>query len=187
LTALENVRLAITASVPSLSKDFARRRAREALEQVGLGNATSRRPGQLSGGMRQRVAIARAFATRPALLFLDEPFGALDALTRESLQQDLMALCAVAGKPVTVVMVTNSVEEAMLMSDRILPVIPGPPATLGDPIPVSLARPRTAEALAHDETASHVRAHIVATLTAALARRRGAPRARPAAELAEAQ
>jgi ABC-type nitrate/sulfonate/bicarbonate transport system ATPase subunit len=147
---------------------------------VGLGNAVGRRPGQLSGGMRQRVAIARAFATGPQILFLDEPFGALDALTRETLQQELIDLCGAAERPVTVVMVTNSVEEAMLMSDTIVPMIPGPPATLGAAVPVTLPRPRSVARLAHDDDASHFRAHVVATLTEALTHRRSpvAPAAR---------
>jgi nitrate/nitrite transport system ATP-binding protein len=106
------------------------------------------------------------------VLFLDEPFGALDALTRETLQQDLAQLCSSAERPVTVVMITNSVEEALLLSDRIVPIMAGPPATLGSPIPVDLPRPRTVAQLAHDEEASHVRAHVVATLTAALGRPR---------------
>ena len=97
-TALENVRLAVDAAFPELAarRSSASRRA-QTLERVGLGNALNRRPRQLSGGMRQRVAIARAFATEPHVLFLDEPFGALDALTRETLQQDLARLCAVGG------------------------------------------------------------------------------------------
>jgi len=171
-TALENVRLAVSAALPDLTKEAQRAQAQRALEQVGLGNAIHRRPSQLSGGMRQRVALARAFATRPEVLFLDEPFGALDALTRETLQQDLAQLCSSAERPVTVVMITNSVEEALLLSDRIVPIMAGPPATLGSPIPVDLPRPRTVAQLAHDEEASHVRAHVVATLTAALGRPR---------------
>jgi nitrate/nitrite transport system ATP-binding protein len=136
-----------------------------------------RRPRQLSGGMRQRVAIARAFATRPSLLFLDEPFGALDALTRETLQQELARLCADVDSPVTTVMVTNSVEEAILLSDRIVPIVAGPPATLGAPILVDLPRPRSVAQLAHDELASAVRGHVVATLTASLGRGRPGPAA----------
>ena len=170
-TALENVRLAVAAVFPDIGREAELARARAALEQVGLSNALSRRPGQLSGGMRQRVAIARAFATVPAVLFLDEPFGALDALTRETLQQDLLRLCSSAEHPVTTVMITNSVEEAILLSDWIVPMEPGPPATLGAPIPVQLPRPRSAAQLAHEEVATHVRAHVVATLTAALGRR----------------
>jgi ABC-type nitrate/sulfonate/bicarbonate transport system ATPase subunit len=170
-TALENVRLAVAAAFPEIGREAALARARNALEQVGLSNALSRRPGQLSGGMRQRVAIARAFATGPALLFLDEPFGALDALTRETLQQDLLRLCSCAERPVTTVMITNSVEEAILLSDRIVPMLPGPPAMLGLPIPVELPRPRSVAQLAHEEVATQVRAHVIATLTTALGRR----------------
>jgi len=174
-SALENVRLAVAAVFPSIGRGDQVARARRALEQVGLANAVNRRPGQLSGGMRQRVAIARAFATEPELLFLDEPFGALDALTRETLQQDLLRLCSSTDRGVTVVMITNSVEEAILMSDAIVPMVPGPPATLGRPIPVPLSRPRTATQLAHEEDATHVRAHVIATLTAALGMRRRMP------------
>ena len=173
-TALENVRLAVQAACPDLSKAEQRDRSIRMLEQVGLGNAINRRPRQLSGGMRQRVAIARAFATNPQVLFLDEPFGALDALTRETLQTELARLCSATGRPVTSVMITNNVEEAILLADRIVPMLPGPPATLGTPIPVDLPRPRTLTQLAHDEHASHVRAHVVATLTSSLGRRRSA-------------
>jgi len=115
--------------------------------------------------MRQRVAIARAFAVEPELLFLDEPFGALDALTRESLQQELVRLSSAADRPVTTVMITNSVEEALLLSDRIVPMTRGPKARLGTPVPVALCRPRTASELIHDDHAAHVRADVVASLT----------------------
>jgi nitrate/nitrite transport system ATP-binding protein len=179
-SALENVRLAVDAAFPELSRDAQRAKATRALERVGLGNALTRRPGQLSGGMRQRVSLARAFATNPRVLFLDEPFGALDALTRETLQGDLAAMCRDAGHGVTTIMITNSVEEAILLSDRIIPMLPGPPpggsdaegATLGAPIPVDLPYPRSVSQLAHDEHATHVRSHVVATLTASLKRRR---------------
>jgi len=183
-TALENVRLAVEAACPFLSRDEQKTRARETLERVGLSHAIHRRPGQLSGGMRQRVAIARAFAARPSLLFLDEPFGALDALTRETLQQDLVTLCSSAERPATTVMITNSVEEAILLSDRIVPMLPGPPATLGAPIPVPLPRPRSVAQLAHDEDATLVRADVVATLTAAAGTR---PRPTPSAAVERAR
>jgi nitrate/nitrite transport system ATP-binding protein len=170
-SALENVRLAVEAARPDLSRTEQRAQAQRTLQQVGLGNALNRRPRQLSGGMRQRVAIARAFATNPDVLFLDEPFGALDALTRETLQQDLAQICSSAGRSATIVMITNSVEEAILLSDRIVPMLPGPPAMLGAPIPVELSRPRTTAQLAHEEQATRVRAHVVATLTAAVGNR----------------
>jgi nitrate/nitrite transport system ATP-binding protein len=171
-SALENVRLAVQAAFPGETAAAQKRRAVEALERVGLGNALDRKPRQLSGGMRQRVSLARAFATEPRVLFLDEPFGALDALTRDALQQDLAQLCAGRERPVTTVMITNSVEEAILLSDRIVPIVAGPPASLGAPIAVELARPRTLTQLAHDEQATHARAHVVAALTASLQRRR---------------
>ena len=132
-TALENVRLAVGTAFPELSRTEQRKRAHTALDKVGLGQAVDRRPRQLSGGMRQRVAIARALATEPRVLFLDEPFGALDALTRETLQGELARLCGNGDGEVTTVMITNSVEEAILLSDRIVPILPGPPATLGTP------------------------------------------------------
>ncbi len=180
-TALENVRLAVEAAFPELNRETQVTRARDALGKVGLGNAVHRRPRQLSGGMRQRVAIARAVATEPEVLFLDDPFGALDALTRETLQQELAALGSQADRPVTTVMITNSIEEAILLSDRIVPIVPGPPATLGAPIPVELLRPRSIAQLAHDEHATHVRAHIVATLTASPGRPRKPANGLPAA------
>jgi nitrate/nitrite transport system ATP-binding protein len=173
-SALENVRLAVAAASPNLSRADQLDRARRTLERVGLGNALNRRPRQLSGGMRQRVAIARAFATDPKVLFLDEPFGALDALTRESLQQELARLCGEREHAVTTVMITNSVDEAILLSDRIVPILPGPPARLGPPIAVNLPRPRLIAQLAHDEQATRVRGHVIAALMAALAGRQGA-------------
>ena len=171
-TALENVRLAVDAAFPDSTREQQVARARDALGKVGLANAVNRRPRQLSGGMRQRVAIARAVATEPRVLFLDDPFGALDALTRETLQQELAGLGSQTNQRVTTVMITNNVEEAILLSDRIVPILPGPPATLGVSIPVDLPRPRTVAQLAHDELATHVRAHVVATLTASPGRLR---------------
>jgi ABC-type nitrate/sulfonate/bicarbonate transport system ATPase subunit len=201
LTAIENVRLAIGATFPQMTRREQREHAAQALERVGLGNALQKRPGQLSGGMRQRVAIARAFATRPKVLFMDEPFGALDALTRETLQQDLAKLCADRDEPVTTVMITNSVEEAILLSDRIVPILSGPPldvardsgrvvgpspATLGTPIPDELSRPRSVAQLAHEEQATQVRATVVSTLTASMGRRKSAMPSAPMAQALEA-
>jgi nitrate/nitrite transport system ATP-binding protein len=101
------------------------------------------------------------------VLFLDEPFGALDALTREALQQELARLCSTAEQPVTTVMITNSVEEAILLADRIVPMTRGPRGTLLASIPVGLPRPRTASLLARDAEAARVRAAILAALTGA--------------------
>jgi nitrate/nitrite transport system ATP-binding protein len=164
-SALENVRLAIGAAAPQWPRPYQRDHARRYLEMVGLGNAVHRRPGQLSGGMRQRVAIARAFAIRPDILFLDEPFGALDALTRGSLQQELALMCSATDRQVTTIMITNNVEEAILLSDRIIPMTRGPRATLGTPVPVPLPKPRSLSQLLHDEDAGRVRAMVVERLT----------------------
>ena len=171
LSALENVRLAVAAAFPAAGPTEHRSRATKALERVGLGSALDRKPRQLSGGMRQRVALARAFATEPSVLFLDEPFGALDALTRETLQSDLAALCEMRDRPVTTVMVTNNLDEAILLSDRIVPVVPGPPATLGQAVRVGLTRPRSTALLATDEAAGVARAEIISALTAGQALR----------------
>ena len=171
-SALENVRLAIRAARPEWSRAEQQQQAERYLGMVGLGNALRRRPSQLSGGMRQRVAIARAFATEPDVLFLDEPFGALDALTRANLQQELASLCSSGDRPVTTVMITNNLDEALLLSDRIIPLTRGPRATLGSAVAVELPRPRTAQQLTHDQQAVRARAHIVECLTDHLRLRR---------------
>jgi nitrate/nitrite transport system ATP-binding protein len=165
-SALENVRLAVAAAFPQWSRTRQTDQARAYLDKVGLGNAVDRRPTQLSGGMRQRVAIARAFSTEPEVLFLDEPFGALDALTRANLQQELARLCSDAERPVTTVMITNNVEEALLLSDRIVPMTRGPRAHLGTSVPVAMPKPRSAAQLVHDRDAMLVRSHVIEALTA---------------------
>jgi nitrate/nitrite transport system ATP-binding protein len=163
-TALENVRLAVQAAFPKRSRAEQLEQARRSLELVGLGGALDRRPAQLSGGMRQRVAIARAFAIEPEVLFLDEPFGALDALTRDTLRQELARLCA-ETRGMTTLMITNNVDEAILLSDRIVPMTPGPRASLRTPIPVPLARPRPAS-FASNAEALRVRTTVVEALVA---------------------
>jgi nitrate/nitrite transport system ATP-binding protein len=123
-------------------------RTRLALELVGLAPATNKYPDEISGGMKQRVGIARALAMEPKVLLLDEPFGALDALTRAHLQDELMAIVAKTGS--TVVMVTHDVDEAVLLSDRIVMMTNGPAATIGEIVEVDLARPRLRLKLAAD-------------------------------------
>ena len=171
LTAFENVHLAVASAWPAWPRERQRHQAMDYLGKVGLANAAHRRPGQLSGGMRQRVAIARALATGPDVLFLDDPFGALDALTRANLQQELAQLCSAEDRPVTTIMITNSVEEALLLSDRIVPMTHGPRATLGRPVAVSIPKPRTLAQLLHDKDAIRSRAHVIESLTASVVRR----------------
>src|SRR5712692_2555872 len=172
LSALGNVKLAVASALPTWPRERQRNQARVYLGKVGLANAAHRRPSQLSGGMRQRVAIARALATEPDVLFLDDPFGALDALTRANLQQELAQLCSAEERPVTTIMITNSVEEALLLSDRIVPMTHGPRATLGRPVAVAIQKPRTLAQLVHDEDAMRSRAHVVESLTASVRRPR---------------
>lgn len=164
-SAMENVRLAVEAAFPDWSKAKQLEQSARYLDMVGLKNAHEKRPSQLSGGMRQRVAIARAFAVEPELLFLDEPFGALDALTRASLQQELGSMCASTNRKLTTVMITNSVEEAILLSDRIIPLSRGPKATLGPAIAVTLPQPRTTDLLLHSPEAAQVEARVIDYLT----------------------
>ena len=119
-----------------------------ALEMVGLSHASQKRPGEISGGMKQRVGIARALAMEPQVLLMDEPFGALDALTRAKLQDELLAI--VANTQSTVVMVTHDVDEAVLLSDKIVMMTNGPAATIGEILQVDLPRPRSRVELADD-------------------------------------
>jgi ABC-type nitrate/sulfonate/bicarbonate transport system ATPase subunit len=163
-SALENVRLAVQARFPEWPRTRQVDQARHFLETVGLGGSIQKRPGQLSGGMRQRVAIARAFATEPRLLFLDEPFSALDALTRATLQQVLVQLCSEAGKSATAIMITNNLDEALLLSDQIVPMTRGPRSKLGTPIAVKIPRPRSDAQLLHDPLAVRTRAEVVERL-----------------------
>ena len=176
LSAIENVRLAVESAFPDWSKAKHIEQAEKYLNMVGLGAAMAKRPNQLSGGMRQRVAIARAFATEPRVMFLDEPFGALDALTRATLQQELTSLCNSVGRPVTALMITNNVDEAILLSDRILALSRGPGATLSPAVPVNLPRPRAADLLLHDDQAVRVRNRLAEFLSAGSDRNRSKPR-----------
>ncbi len=130
------------------SKAQLKARTLAALELVGMSHATTKRPNEVSGGMKQRVGIARALAMEPKVLLMDEPFGALDALTRAKLQDELLRI--VARTRSTVVMVTHDVDEAVLLSDRIVMMTNGPAATIGEIATVDLERPRDRVALAED-------------------------------------
>lgn len=163
-SALENVRLAVDAAYKEWPREKQVAQAKRFLELVGLGGALHKRPSQLSGGMRQRVAIARAFATEPDILFMDEPFSALDALTRATLQQELVGLCSQVDRTVTTIMITNNLDEALLLSDQIVPMTAPPSARLGSPISVQLPKPRSASLLMHDPHAVRIRAEVVERL-----------------------
>jgi nitrate/nitrite transport system ATP-binding protein len=145
LTVQENVLLAVRSVFPTWSKQKQRAHAEHYVEMVNLTPAARKRPHELSGGMRQRVSVARALAMTPRLLLLDEPLGALDALTRGQLQKEIQRIISSEGR--TAVMITNDVDEAILLADRILPLKPGPHATLGPAFEVALERPRNAAEL----------------------------------------
>jgi nitrate/nitrite transport system ATP-binding protein len=140
MTVYENVALAVDAVNPGLDAAARRRLTEEFVALVNLTPATWKRPRELSGGMRQRVAVARGLAMRPKVLLMDEPFSALDALTRATLQELLLRIWG--ERRTTVILITNDVDEAILLADRIYPMTAGPAAVLGPAIEVGLPRPR---------------------------------------------
>jgi nitrate/nitrite transport system ATP-binding protein len=170
LTAFENVALAVDQVFSAWPKDKRQSHIQRFISMVGLDHAAERKPAQLSGGMRQRVALARALATDPEVLLMDEPLSALDALTRAQLQDALERIARTSGK--TIVLVTNDVDEAILLADRIIPLSAGPAATLGPEFPVSIARPRQRRALNHDPEFRRVRAAVIEYLLATQRERR---------------
>jgi len=160
LTCFENVYLAVE-RVFGATENKARLKTRTeaALALVGLTPAAQKRPGEISGGMKQRVGIARALSMEPKVLLMDEPFGALDALTRAKLQDELLDI--VARTRSTVVMVTHDVDEAVLLSDRIVMLTNGPAATIGEVLRVDLPRPRQRVALADNPTYQQCRKEVI--------------------------
>ena len=160
LTCFENVHLAVERVFGGKeSKAQLKARTEAALELVNMSHATQKRPNEISGGMKQRVGIARALAMEPKVLLMDEPFGALDALTRAHLQDELLKIVARTNS--TVVMVTHDVDEAVLLSDRIVMMTNGPAATIGEVLEVPLARPRNRVELAEDATYMHCRKAVL--------------------------
>ena len=160
LTVYDNVRLAV-------DQVFGRTKSRRErhdwtvhnLELVHMEHAMERRPAEISGGMKQRVGIARALAMEPKVLLMDEPFGALDSLTRTHMQDSLMEIQGRLNN--TVILITHDVDEAVLLSDRIVMMTNGPSATIGQILEVDLLRPRDRLALAEDPTFNHYRAEVV--------------------------
>ena len=160
LTCFENIYLAVERVFGSTeSKAQLKQRTNDALALVGLTAAAQKRPGEISGGMKQRVGIARALSMEPKVLLMDEPFGALDALTRAKLQDELLEI--VAKTQATVVMVTHDVDEAVLLSDKIVMMTNGPAATIGEVLSVQLPRPRHRVALADDPQYQQVRKAVI--------------------------
>ncbi|MEY3963468.1 MAG: taurine transporter subunit [Cyanobacteriota bacterium] len=158
-TVEQNVELAVRAARPELSAGTRAQVVQHHLEMVGLTEARQKRPGQISGGMRQRVAIARALAVQPEVLVLDEPFGALDAITKEELQEELLAIWE-EHKP-TVLMITHDIDEALFLADRIVMMTNGPSAGIGEIVEVPFDRPRSYEAIQEDPRYGQLRNHAL--------------------------
>ncbi|MGZ5271574.1 MAG: ABC transporter ATP-binding protein [Ramlibacter sp.] len=163
LTVYQNVELAVD-KIFRDSRSSAERREwiLHNLAMVNMSHALDRLPSEISGGMKQRVGIARALAMEPKVLLLDEPFGALDALTRAHLQDEVIRIQSELGN--TVMMITHDVDEAVLMSDRVVMMTNGPAATIGQIMDVPLARPRNRIALAEDKAYNHCRQEILSFL-----------------------
>jgi len=160
LTCFDNVHLAVERVFgASETRAELKTRTREALAMVGLGHAEHKLPHEISGGMKQRVGIARALAMQPRVLLLDEPFGALDALTRATLQDELMKIVENTGS--TVLMVTHDVDEAVLLADRIVMMTNGPAATIGEVLAIDLPRPRDRVELAENAQYHHYRTAVL--------------------------
>lgn len=164
LSVLENIRFAVEQVQPSLSYAEQTSHCEKYIGMVKLSHASHKKPSELSGGMRQRVSLARTLATQPKVLLMDEPLSALDALTRATLQNEIVSIWERDRR--TVVLITNDVDEAILMADRVIPLIPGNGrgATLGEPFAVNIERPRTRESAAHHPTYKQLKKEIVQLL-----------------------
>lgn len=159
LSVYKNVELAVKQSKQKRSKAEIRKWVEHNLDLVHMTHATDKLPSEISGGMKQRVGIARALSMEPKVLLMDEPFGALDALTRAHLQDSVMEIHAALGN--TVIMITHDVDEAVLLSDRIVMMTNGPSATIGEILDIELPRPRNRIALADDKLYNKYRHQVL--------------------------
>jgi bicarbonate transport system ATP-binding protein len=159
LTVKQNVELAVDEVMAGLPASERKQIVTEHIELVGLSHALDKYPHEISGGMKQRVAIARALSIRPKLLLLDEPFGALDALTRGNLQEQLMSICS--QNQITAVMVTHDVDEAVLLSDRIVMLTNGPGSKIGGILEVDIPRPRSRMEVVNHPSYYSLRSEII--------------------------
>ncbi|TXL67328.1 ABC transporter ATP-binding protein [Zeimonas arvi] len=159
LSVTSNVAFGVRSRWPQWSREKVRAHCREYIEMVGLSGAEDKKPSELSGGMKQRVGIARAFAIRPKMLLLDEPFGALDALTRGTIQDELVKI--VRATQQTVFMITHDVDEAILLADRIVLMSSGPRAVIAEIVENTMSRDRTRESMHHDPQYYRIRNHLI--------------------------
>ena len=159
LSVLSNVAFAVRSRWPDWNRGEVEAHCRKFIELVGLAGAEHKKPSQLSGGMKQRVGIARAFAIQPKMLLLDEPFGALDALTRGTIQDELVKICAATRQ--TVFMITHDVDEAILLADKVMLMSNGPDACIAEIVENTLPRPRDRHTIHHDPQYYPIRNHLV--------------------------
>jgi nitrate/nitrite transport system ATP-binding protein len=159
LSALGNIAFAVKSRWPQWNRVQTQLHCQKFIDLVGLTGAEHKKPAELSGGMKQRVGIARAFAIQPKMLLLDEPFGALDALTRGTIQDELVRICAATHQ--TVFMITHDVDEAILLADRILLMSNGPNACIAEIVENTLSKPRERHSIHHDEQYYRIRNHLV--------------------------
>lgn len=169
LTVRGNVFAAVDAVYKNKSKAEKHELVDDFLRKVGLYEHRNKKPAQISGGMKQRVAIARAFSIHPKVLLLDEPFGALDALTKGSLHEELLLMWSSDQQTETVIMVTHDIDEAIYLSDRIIVMTNGPAATIGEIIEVQIARPRDKRAMIHTPEWADIKERLHYLLTVAYA------------------
>ncbi|MFN0074159.1 MAG: ABC transporter ATP-binding protein [Chloroflexota bacterium] len=167
LTVRENVYEAVDSAFGDLTRDEKAAQTDRFLEMVGLAAAAQKKPHQLSGGMKQRVAIARAFSVHPKVLLLDEPFGALDALTKSALHEELVTMWSLDRKTETVLMVTHDIDEAIYLSDRVVVMTNGPAATVGEIVSINVPRPRDRRSMIHDPAYTEARDRLLFLLTEA--------------------
>jgi nitrate/nitrite transport system ATP-binding protein len=159
MSVLGNVAFGVKSKWPDWDKAKIAAHASQYLEMVGLGHAIHKKPAELSGGMKQRVGIARAFAIQPKMLLLDEPFGALDALTRGTIQDELLKIVQATHQ--TVFMITHDVDEAILLADKIMLMSNGPHAKIAEIVEVTMPRNRTRAGIHHDPQYYKIRNHLV--------------------------
>ena len=159
LTVRRNIAFAVRSKWPGWKRAEVDKQVEKYVALVGLTPALDKKPSQLSGGMKQRVGIARAFAIEPRMLLLDEPFGALDALTRGTIQDELLKICAATRQ--TVFMITHDVDEAILLADRILLMANGPQARVAEIVVNTMGRDRQRASLHHDPQYYLIRNHLV--------------------------
>ena len=192
LSVMNNIAFAVKSRWPDWNRIQLQLHCQKFVDLVGLTGSEHKKPAQLSGGMKQRVGIARAFAIQPKMLLLDEPFGALDALTRGTIQDELVRICAATRQ--TVFMITHDVDEAILLADRILLMSNGPNACIAEVVENTLPKPRDRHNIHHDPQYYQVRNHLVDFLvnrsklyqTGEAARPARPPVARPGVEATDA-